>query len=231
MSDQAQALEIEIDDCWNTMGVWSSAASRCPKLNEAIHCRNCEVYSAAGRTMLERSLPDGYESAWAEIYREDKKQQLVGTESVTVFRLGNEWMALPTNCIQEITNVCSVHSVPHQNTSVLRGLVNLRGQLKICVSLGQLMEIEKAETYTGEKTRERIYERMMAVRHNESQYVFLVSEVKGTHRYLPQDLQSPPATLSQATGIYTRGILEWEGHAVACLDAELMFYSLEKKLA
>ncbi|MEE8320388.1 MAG: chemotaxis protein CheW [Gammaproteobacteria bacterium] len=231
MSDKTNLLEIEIDDCWNTIGVWSSATSRCPKLVEAIHCRNCEVYSAAGRTMLERSLPDGYENTWAEIYREDKKQQIAGTESVTVFRLGNEWMALPTNSIQEIADVCSVHSIPHQNTRVLRGLVNFRGQLKICVSLGRLMDIEKAETYTGEKTRERIYERMIVVRHSESQYVFLVSEVKGTHRYHPQDLQSPPATLSQATGIYTRGILEWEGHEVAYLDAELMFYSLKKKLA
>ncbi len=231
MSDQAQLAKIEIEDCWNTIGVWSILPIRCPKLEDVIHCRNCEVYSAAGRTMLERSLPDDYENTWAEIYREDKKKRISGTESVTVFRLGHEWMALPTNSIQEITDVCSVHSVPHQKTPVLRGLVNLRGQLKICVSLGQLMEIEKAETYTGEKTRERIYERMIAVRHNESQYVFLVSEVKGTHRYHPKDLQSPPATLSQAAGTYTRGILEWQGHEVACLDAELMFYSLEKKLA
>lgn len=231
MNDQANQTEIEIDDCWNSIGVWSSVVSRCSKLDEVIHCRNCEVYSTAGRTMLERRIPDGYEDTWAEIYREDKKQKLAGTESVTIFRLGNEWMALPTSFIQEITDVTSVHSIPHHSKSVLRGLVNLRGQLKICVSLGQMMKIDKAEAYTGKETKERIYERMIAVKHNDAQYVFLVSEIRGTHRYHPKDLQIPPATLSQAAGTYTRGIIQWQGHEVACLDAELMFYSLEKTLA
>jgi len=231
MSNQEEDLVTEIEDCWTTIGVWSTLPIRCPKLKEVIHCRNCEVYSAAGRKMLERRLPDGYENTWAEIYREDKQQRLVGTESVTIFRLGNEWMALPTSSIQEITDVCSVHSIPHHNTNILRGLVNLRGQLKVCVSLGQLMEVDKAETHSGKDTKERIYERMIAVKHNDDQYVFLVSEVKGTHRYHPQDLQSPPATLSQAAETFTCGILSYDGLEVACLDEELMFYSLEKKLA
>ncbi len=223
--------EIKVDDCWNTIGVWSNANPRCEKLEKVIHCRNCEVYSAAGRRMLERPLPDGYENEWATIFSIEKKQQSVGTKSVTIFRLGKEWMALPTTSIQEITDVCSVHSIPHHSTAVLRGLVNLRGQLKICISLGQLMEIEKAERYTGKETKERIYERMIAVKHNDSQYVFLVSEVSGTFLYNEYDLKPAPATLSQAAGTYTQGILAWKDKAVACLDAELLFYSMEKKLA
>lgn len=230
MSSQTQQPENKINDCWNTIGVWSKAESRCEKLNEVIHCRNCDRYSSAGRSMLERSLPDAYESNWAEVFSEKKQEQLAGGESVTIFRLGKEWMALPTKSIEEVTDVCSVHSIPHSNTPVLRGLVNLRGQLKICVSLGQLMEIGKAQRYSGKATRERIYERMIAIKHNDSHYVFLVSEVSGTLNYNPDDLKSPPSTLSEATGSYTRGILEWKGNAVACLDAELLFYSMEKKL-
>ena len=231
MSDKEQEVVAEIEDCWNTIGVWSVQTVRCNKLEKVIHCRNCDVYSAAGRQMLERRIPEDYENTWAEIYREDKQQRLIGTESVTIFRLGHEWMALPTSSIQEITDVCSVHSIPHKKTNILRGLVNIRGQLRICVSLGTLMDIDKAESYSGKDTKERIYERMIAINHNGDQYVFLVSEVKGTHRYHPQDLKSPPATLSQAAGTFTRGIIIHDGIEVACLDEELMFYSLEKKLS
>ncbi len=230
MKKQQQA-DFKIDDCWNSIGVWSTVDSRCEKLKKVIHCRNCEVYSAAGRRMLERPLPDGYEDEWKNIFSIEKKQQATGTKSVTIFRLGKEWMALPTTSIQEVTDVCSVHSIPHQTTTVLRGLVNLRGQLKICISLGQLMKIEKAERYSGKETKERIYERMIAVKHNDSQYVFLVSEVSGTFHYNEYDLKPAPATLSQATGTYTQGILSWNDKSVACLDAELLFYSMEKKLA
>ena len=231
MSEATEQTIIEIDDCWNHIGVWGTEKPRCPKLDDVVHCRNCEVYSSAGRQMLDRRLPEGYENNWAMVYAESKQQSITGTEAITIFRLGEEWMALPTDYIQEITDVCTVHSIPHHAAAELRGLVNLRGQLRICFSLGSLMNIEKAETYSGKETKERIYERMIAITHQNSQYVFLVSEVKGTHRYHPKQLKEPPSTLSQATGTFTLGIIEWEGLEVACLDSELLFYNLEKKLA
>lgn len=231
MNKPIQQVIRDIEDCWNHIGVWGTQTPRCSKLDDVIHCRNCDVYSSAGRQMLDRGLPEDYENNWARVYAESKQQNIIGTEPITIFRLGKEWMALPTNSIQEITDICTVHSIPHQTAPELRGLVNLRGQLRICFSLGQLMHIEKAETYAGQEDKKRIYERMIAITYHESQYVFLVSEVKGTHRYHPNQLQAPPATLSKATGTFTRGMLEWEGHEVACLDSELLFYSLEKKLS
>ena len=207
MSHSLPEITIEIDDCWNRIGVWGTQTPRCEKLADVIHCRNCEVYASAGRQMLDRTLPDDYENTWANVYAESKQQELAGTEAITVFRLGHEWMAIPTAKVDEITDVRTVHSIPHHPAPEIRGLVNLRGQLRICFSLGQLMNIEKAETCSGQDEKKRIYERMMAITHNHSQYVFLVSEVRGTHRYHPQQLKEPPATLSQATGTYTTGIL------------------------
>ena len=232
MTESATKSEsgIAIDDCWNRIGVWGKETPRCSKLEQAVHCRNCEIYSSAGRTVLDRRLPADYEADWAQVYSEAKAEQIVGTESVTIFRLGDEWMALPTGIVQEITDIKVIHTVPHRASRVLRGLVNLRGQLKICISLGQLMEIDKAERVIAGSKR-RTYERMVAVSHNGSEFVFPVSEVKGTHRFHPEELKAPPATLSQAKGTYTRGILSWQDHDVACLDTELVFYSLEKRLS
>lgn len=223
--------QLDIDDCWNKIGVWGDKTTRCPKLAEFIHCRNCNIYSEAGRTVLERRLPDQYETKWAKIYSENKKDYVAGTESITIFRLGSEWMALPTDIIDEITDVCKVHSLPHQRTPVLRGLMNLRGQMSICVSLGQLMGIEKAENIVHSDARDRTYERMIAVNYNNSSFVFLVSEVKSTYRYRKNELKEPPSTLSHSKGTFTKGILSWNELEVACLDSELLFYNLEKKLA
>lgn len=223
--------KIEINDCWNQIGVWGDKTKRCPKLDEFIHCRNCDIYSAAGRTVLERRLPEQYEATWAKVYSENKKEKNTGTESVTIFRLGDEWMALPTEIIDEITDVCPVHSLPHQRTPILRGLMNLRGQMSICVSLGQLMGVEKSDETKHRDARNRTYERMIAVNYNNSSFVFLVSEVKSTYRYRKNELHEPPSTISHSKGTFTKGILSWEEHEVACLDAELLFYNLEKKLA
>ena len=222
---------IDINDCWNQIGVWGDKKSRCPKLDEVIHCRNCEVYSEAGRTVLERQIPDEYEAKWAKVYSESKKEKISGTESVTIFRLGHEWLALPTNIIDEVTDISAIHSLPHQRSSIIRGLMNLRGQMSICVSLGQLLEIEKHEQHENLDARNRTYERMIAVSHNESSFVFLVSEVRSTYRLRPEELKEPPSTLTHAKGTFTRGILSWKEHDVACLDAELLFYNLDMKLA
>lgn len=229
MSDIKQ--HIDIDDCWNQIGVWGDKGSRCPKLNDVVHCRNCETYSSAGRAVLERSLPDEYENKWAKIYSEDKKEKVSGTESVTIFRLGDEWLALPTNVIEEVTDINPVHSIPHHKSLVLRGLMNLRGQMSICVSLGQLLGIGKAESHKNYDVRNREYERMIALNNNGSNFVFLVTEVKSTYRYLPSELKDPPSTLSHSKGTFTKGMITWKEHEVSCLDAELLFYSLEKKLA
>lgn len=223
--------QLEIDDCWNQIGVWGDKSTICPKLTDVIHCRNCEIYSKAGRTVLERRLPEEYEAKWAKVYSENKKEKNSGTESVTIFRLGNEWLALPTNIIDEISDISPIHSIPHQRTPILRGLMNLRGQMSICISLGQLLDISKFEERENHDIRNRTYERMIAVNHNESSFVFLVSEVKSTHRYHPNELKEPPSTLSHAKGTFTKGILPWKELDVACLDAELLFYTLEKKLA
>ena len=209
------SYHIEIDDCWNQIGVWGDKTNVCPKLADVIHCRNCDVYSEAGRTVLDRKLPEEYETKWAKIYSESKEEKKSGTESITIFRLGNEWLALPTNIIDEISNISEVHSLPHQRTKILRGLMNLRGQMSICVSLGQLLDVEKHEQHENIDSRNRTYERMIAVNHNESSFIFLVSEVKSTYRLHPGELKEPPSTLSHAKGTLTKGIL---------------FYTLDKKL-
>lgn len=229
MSSPDYIAEIQIDDCWNHIGVWGSEQPRCDKLSKHIHCRNCEVYAEAGRKILERRLPEEYESAWANIYAKEKTQEVAGTESVTIFRLGSEWMALSTQIIREILEIQPTHSIPHRQNPILRGLVNLNGQLRICVSLGRLLDIQKAEEISHSSSA-RVYNRMLNIGDNANDFVFIVSEVKDTYRIDPSMLKPAPATLSKAKGTFTQGIIKWEGHDVALLDYELLFYSLGNNL-
>jgi chemotaxis-related protein WspD len=53
-----------IDDCWNRIGVWAKGNRDCPKLKDVGHCVNCEVFSSAGRQLLECEAPRGYLEEW-----------------------------------------------------------------------------------------------------------------------------------------------------------------------
>ncbi|MFO7602924.1 MAG: chemotaxis protein CheW [Gammaproteobacteria bacterium] len=230
MSETKPSPELQLDDCWNRIGVWGHEPVRCEKLLTHIHCRNCEVYSAAGRKILERQLPAEYEASWATVYAEAEVQQLAGTEPITIFRLGNEWMAISTLLIKEVTEVHSIHCIPHSHNPVLRGLVNLNGQLRICVSLGHLLDIEKS-TEAVQSDFLRVYNRMLHISDEHDDFVFFVSEVKDSFRIDPAALSPAPATIARAKGSFIRGLVTWQGHDVACLDGELLFYNLRDNLA
>src|ERR1041385_5603448 len=90
---------LAIHDCWNTIGVEGNGT--CRELLKFIHCRNCPVYSSAGRQLLDRPLPAEYGREQAEHYAQAKRFSQPSRLSVVLFRLGAEWLALPTSAVQE----------------------------------------------------------------------------------------------------------------------------------
>ncbi|MFO0822154.1 MAG: chemotaxis protein CheW [Gemmataceae bacterium] len=57
--------------------------------------------------------------------------------SVSFFRLGDEWLALPMGVLVEVTRPRTPHRVPHRG-GLLAGMVNIRGELHLCVRLDLL---------------------------------------------------------------------------------------------
>jgi chemotaxis-related protein WspD len=189
-----------------------------------------EQNSSTGR-LLDREVT-------AEFLRESTafvavKKDLIerGTNSVVVFRIGPEWLALPTEVVQEVSDRCTVRTMPDHRGGVLSGVINVRGELLLCVSLGVLLGLDQA---SGERTSARtaLYDRLLICKHGEGRIAFQVSEIHGLHRYHPRDLRDAPATLTRAArGAYTVGLAPWGERNVGCLDDELMFYALNKALA
>lgn len=227
--------ENGIDDCWNRIGVWGKEMPRCPELGRVVHCVNCKVFSAAGRKILDRAPSKEYLSELTEAIAGNEKQQRESDiRSVVIFRLGEEWFGLPTQVFQEIVGLRPVHSVPHRRGKVLRGLVNVRGELQLCVSLGKLLGVVRGEM-PGDNAVNSVYERMVVIARENARYVFPASEVRGVVRYAMNELLSVPATAARGSANYFRGMLHWrdknqEQH-VGCLDEGLLFAALEREIA
>ena len=120
-------------DCWRHVGVTGDRS--CPELKTFIHCRNCPVLSAAARRFFDRPAPAGYLESWREILEQPEVTVDADARSVLIFRLGTEWLALPTAAVVEVTPLRQVHRLPHRSGPVLAGIVNIRGQLQLCVRL------------------------------------------------------------------------------------------------
>jgi chemotaxis-related protein WspD len=220
---------IAIDDCWNRIGVWGNDKPRCKELENVIHCVNCKVYSGAGRLLLDRPADQQYIANWSEQLKKEKNKKHENTVSVVIFRIADEWLALSARLFQEVVEMRVVHRVPHSKSTVLRGLINIRGELQLCISMGQLLGIEKRGR-KGNNPQVGMGARMVVVANEKDRYVFPVTEVQGIYRYAPSDLQAVPTTAEQSKSNYLSGVLELSDRHVGRLDEGLIFSSLRRIL-
>ncbi len=219
---------LKKENCWKRIGVWGQETPRCPELKRVIHCRNCEVFTQAGRNLLERELPEEYKDEWTRILVEKKEEEFPGTLSAVIFRIQGELLALPARLFAEIIDPSLVHSVPHRKNQVLLGVTNVHGEIQLCVSLQRLLGLE--EEAPGKDEGRKRYKRMMVVNKDGEKWVFPVDEIYGIHQVRPERFQNVPVTVAKAKSTFTRGIFKWDDKYVAFLDDELLLYTLSRSI-
>lgn len=214
-------------DCWNSIGIGGDFS--CGELKQFIHCRNCPVYSAAGRSLLDRDSSSDYIADRTRILASDTDQRetIAGdTQSLVIFRLGDEWLALPANLFIEVTEPSLIHSLPHRSNKVLLGLINIRGEIQMCVSLKAMLQLDNYATNSGTIGTNRL----VVLEREGERWVFLVDELHGIRRVQASDLSNVPATVSKVPQTYTSALLNWDQARVSVLDDELLFYTLNRQL-
>jgi chemotaxis-related protein WspD len=199
-----------------------------------IHCRNCHVYAAAARTFFDRAAPEGYLADWsrwlAGSAASDTRAEKHGegddgtrgsdgeTISVLIFRLGPEWLAFRTQTVAEVTTPRPVHRIPHRSNQVLVGLVNLQGQVQLCVSLRGLLGVEGNGASTW----------LVVVRDQDraETWAFEADEVLGVHRISRSQLRGVPSTLVNPAVGFSQAVLSWNERSVGLLDEHRVFAAL-----
>lgn len=176
--------------------------------------------------LLHRAPPDDYRREWTERIARRKITAAPQAKSVVAFRIEAEWLALPTTLFQEITEQRGVHVVPHHQGGILAGLVNVRGELLLCASLGALLGISPSAAPAKESARSPAPRLLVANRHG-NRIAMPVHEVHGVLRYDDSELLPVPATLNHSGRQFTIGLLPWDGKTIGCLDDERLFQSLD----
>lgn len=206
------------DRCWNRIGIGGDRS--CPRLEDHIHCRNCPVFARQGRRLLDREPPAGYIEEWTDILAPSKEQEPTGTVSVVVFRIGHEWLAFKTEFFQEIAGMRTVRTIPLTGTEILRGLVNINGELLLCVSLAALLGIER----TGDPKR------LLVMGLQGQRWTFPVEEVFGLYRMVEDSLEEAPVTLTKAAVNHSAGLFSCQDRRVAMLDWQLVSSTLKRSI-
>ena len=217
---------LALDDCWNRIGV--SGDQSCAKLAQHIHCRNCEVYSDAAQRNLQRPVGAGYREEWAGHFRQPAQQRADSGHSVLVFRIGREWLALPTRTIASVAPQVPGHRLPHRDGRGLLGIVNVGGKLTPSMSLGALLGIDDQEVPAaiGRQT----FARLLVMQWEGQPFALPVADLHGIARYGAASLAAPAGTINKGLHRFLTGVLAQDEMKIGVLDEALVGHQLTRLL-
>ncbi|MBR8481367.1 purine-binding chemotaxis protein CheW [Burkholderia cenocepacia] len=222
---------LDVDDCWNRIGTRGDRS--CERLNDCLRCLNCPVYASNAAKLLERPL-DVAEmadvtrrmSAFGTAHASDDDG--VARHAALAFRVADEWLALPIGVLREIAGTRPIHSLPHRRNSAVRGVVNIRGTLRIAISIGALLGLDAGKAGSG--SGDGRFTRLLVAAHQGEPVVFPVDEVEGVLRFGASDWVPVPATVGRASAGLSRGVLSWRGKSVGLLDDDRLFDAVTRSM-
>lgn len=220
---------VVIDACWKRIGIWGN--QECPELKTCTHCRNCPIFSASAARLLDRPLPPGYRSDWTGHFSDKKDDVLLNTLSVLVFVAGGETCAIPMRALQEVVDVRAIRTLPHRRQRAVLGLVNVRGELVITVSLAAALGIPDHDPAGASAAGPaQGSARLLIAAHEGERLAFPVQEILGITRVSPSELKDLPATVLHGGRRCTGGVFTWKGRSIGFLDEHRLFQLLNRSL-
>lgn len=240
-------------DCWNTIGVRGDRT--CQELTSVVHCQNCPVFAAAGRRFLDAPSPPGYLEEWTNRLAPPVEEAATDLESLLVFCLADEWLALPVRILVEVTTLKPVHRIPFR-AGVLAGIVNIRGELYLCAHLAKLLGIDMKSASGGNGTMTdaarrsssaaRVMispsdavadgkvpaatNRLLVIRRDTERWVLPVDAVEKVVRVPRGEIGPPPATVGRSLSHLSRGVFHRDARPIGLLDDDRLFEALRAKL-
>ncbi len=172
-----------ITHCWRKIGVYAGDHS-CPRLREVVHCRNCDVFAAAARSVLLREVEQ------VEAISTGSSEVVASARNALLVRIGGIGIGLPAKRVVEIAADAPLRRVPHRNGRAIAGLINVRGHLHLALALTRILALEGNEPEPGAQARIVLLDAIAG-----APVAFRVERVLGVHGFASADLGPVPETL------------------------------------
>ncbi len=212
--------------CWNRIGVWGRELPRCVELEKVAHCMNCRVYKTAASNALNRAVPMELREEWQLRLAQDSPLPPKKDLAILILRIGSEWLALSAVLLNEIFECSAIRRIPHAKDSAILGLAAVHGQLQLCVSLAELLDIDARpanELGLAHPVR-RVVRRMVAITLAGRSYVCPCDEIAGIQRVNSQLLGEADGA-PRGVGFVARQI-EWEHRLLTYVDETVLTSAL-----
>jgi len=178
------------------------------------------------RCLPEREAPGGVRSEESAPFSPDTSSA-GDAVSVVVFRIKREWFALRTGLFYQVADRELLHTIPGKTDRRFRGMVNVGGDLHLCFSLADILEIaEPAGGIPAEENRARL----IVAGDEGNRFAFPVDEIMGVQSIFAAELETVLATPAGYGARLCSRILSIEGKRVGLLDGDKLLNALAGSL-
>ncbi|HSI84489.1 MAG TPA: chemotaxis protein CheW [Candidatus Methylacidiphilales bacterium] len=184
--------------------------------------------------LLAKPIPADYlDSMTRRIATPPVRRAGAGQRKLLVFRLGQEWFGLAGENFIEAVDNARIHSLPaYKSGSAVMGVVNIRGNVEVCVSLSELLYAGGAASFAASATagnaHSRQIGRLLVVDPGQLHVAFPVDEVAGVHPCDQNAMEPPPPSMGGESLIL--GLWRWQKRVVRVLDRDTFFKALMNSL-
>ena len=153
---------------------------------------------------------------------QDETGELVG---VLIVRIGGQRLGLPSASISLVDLVPLVHRVPHRKSCLVRGICSIRGRIRPCGDIHDLLGLGRAPQ------RISVDMRVVMIGDEHLDIAFVVDEVIGVMRCERESIRSLPSEFSGAIQACSERAIVFEGDTLPLLDADRVTAAIEGVLS
>lgn len=180
----------------------------------------------------DRPVADATIDAATAYYASPAEAENVASSSAFVFRIGGEWLAIPIGMLDEVIGAKPTHSLPHRRGSAKVGILSVRGDIIVHVSLAGLLGIpDDAGEAVRTDGQRRHAPRVVILAAARGRLAITVDEVLGFHSYESAALRPVPSTLGQAIRSHATAMISLGDRVVGLLDGARVAASLSQVIA
>ncbi len=221
-------MNVDIEEkirasCWSSEGLWGKMS--CERLKELGHCFNCEVYAAAGRELFDKDASKRRRDFPINTAaKNDSSDENKGkTASYFAFKLGDLNFAMDLKGVVRVAHPRVVHRIPHRDDKIVRGLINVGGEIIPAASLCDILEIQRPKS---DPAKDRIFVYRMGT----DVFAFQTNAALGVARISEKDVLEASETEGALKSPFVERAFLWRGRTVSVIDSQLVFHAIFKKL-
>lgn len=98
---------------------------------------------ASSKNLFSKELTEAFLQEFTLKVKEKEEASFTPRQvSYFIFKLQAKWFGIKAHTIQEVLNRRSTHSIPFRSSPVLKGIINVSGQLKLYIDLESLFGLD-----------------------------------------------------------------------------------------